>query len=111
MSGIEELEGDALQAVLATESRQVLVDFWSPWCAPCRTMRPHLRRLAEEREVDWRFVAVNAESQPAVAQSFQVRALPTLILFEDGAESFRFSGATTMGAIVDKLNELSVSSS
>ena len=109
MSDIDELEGEALREVLSSESRHVLVDFWSPWCAPCRTMRPHLRRMASEREADWRFVAVNTEAQPEVAQDYQVRALPTLVLYENGVESFRFSGATTIGAIADKLDELDAS--
>ena len=106
MSGIDELEGEALAGVLARESRPVLVDFWSPWCAPCRSMRPHLRRLAEEREEHWRFVAVNTEANPSVAEDFEVRALPTVALFEGGKETFRFAGATTIASIVEKLDEL-----
>ena len=107
MSVIEELEGEALSRLLGSEPRGVLVDFWSPWCAPCRTMRPHLKRLAEERDEDWRFVAVNAQSHLEAAGEFEVRTLPTLIFFRQGEEAFRFAGAAPISSIAEKLDELS----
>ena len=58
MSTMEDIRGAELDAVLHDDERGVLVDFWSPWCAPCRTLRPHLSRLAGEREESWRIVAV-----------------------------------------------------
>ena len=106
MSQLEELDGAALREVLGQEGRGVLVDFWSPWCAPCRTLRPHLARLAGEREGTWRFVAVNAASQPAAAEDFGVKALPTIAFFRGGQELFRFAGAAALSAIVEKLDEL-----
>ena len=106
MSSIEELEGDGLRKLIGDEKRGVFVDFWSPWCAPCRTMKPHLQKLAEQHASDWRFVAVNAQSETATAEDFDVRALPTLILFREGEEAFRFAGATLISSIAEKLEEL-----
>lgn len=108
MSVIEELDEGALNTVLVTETRRVLVDFWSPWCAPCRVIRPHLHRLAEERQASWRFAAVNAQAQPETAERFGVKALPTFILFSDGEETHRFTGSTMISAIVEKLDEVEV---
>ncbi len=107
MSRIDELDGTALAEVIRSESRGILVDFWSPWCAPCRTLRPHLERIAGERDADWRFVALNVEFKPEVAEAFDVKALPTLVFFQAGKEAFRFAGAATLSAVVAKLDELS----
>jgi thioredoxin len=105
MSQIEELDGPALLELLGQEGRGVVVDFWSPWCAPCRTLRPHLARLAGEREREWRFVAVNTASHSAAAEDFGVKALPTIAFFRGGQELFRFAGAAALSAIVEKLDE------
>ncbi len=60
----------------------VVVDFWAPWCKPCDAIEPHLRVLAEER--DLRLVRLNVDESPAVSARFGVLALPTVILFADG---------------------------
>jgi thioredoxin len=109
MSAVEEFEGPGLRELLKEEGRGVLVDFWSPWCAPCRTLRPHIARLAGERQAEWRFVAVNTVAQPAVAEDFQVKSLPTIAFFRAGQELFRFQGMATLSGIVEKLDELSKS--
>ena len=110
MSQIREATDEELKSILATEARNVLIDFWSPWCAPCRTLRPHLRRMAQEYASKWRLVEVNAEAEADTAQTFGVRALPTLVFYRDGKESFRFSGTVTVSAIAEKLNELTPTS-
>jgi len=108
MSETGATSADTLETILATESRSVVVDFWSPWCAPCRTLRPHLRRMVEEHAKAWRLVEVNAENEAETAQKFGVRSLPTLVFFREGTESFRFSGAAPVSAIAQKLDELTV---
>lgn len=108
MSAVDELDNGSVHELLLTESRSVLIDFWSPWCAPCRTLRPHLHKLAEERQADWRFVAVNTDMHPSAAEAFGVSALPTLVMFRDGEELSRLSGAVTLSSVVAKLDELTV---
>ena len=108
MSSIDELAGvDAVQDVVGSEFRDVLVDFWSPWCGPCRLLKPHLRKLALEHDKRWRFVAVNTEAHPTAAEHYGVQALPTLVLFRKGEELHRFRGAVTLSQIAAKLDELS----
>lgn len=102
---MEEVDGAALGDVLSQESGGVLVDFWSPWCAPCRTLKPHLKRMAEEREDSWRFVAINAEENPEAVENYSVRGLPTVLLFKGGEELCRFSGRAMPSAIDEKLDE------
>ncbi len=103
---IDELDGVGVRDVLDTEQRGVVIDFWSPWCAPCRSLRPHLNRLAQARETGWRFIAVNTETHPDAAEQFAVTSLPTLVLFRRGAELYRFTGAALPSAMDDKLEEL-----
>ncbi|MEM6993324.1 MAG: thioredoxin domain-containing protein [Myxococcota bacterium] len=102
---MSELDGDAVREVLKEEFRGVLIDFWSPWCSPCRSLRPHLHKMAEEREARWRFVAVNTEAHPNVAEEFGVQSLPTIVLFKRGEELFRFAGAALVSSIDEKLEE------
>ena len=96
---LDELDGAGLDGVLRGERRAVLVDFWSPWCAPCRSLRPHLRALADEYRADARVVAVNVEAQPQLRERYQVTGLPTLILFKDGTARHRFTGPTLPAAL------------
>lgn len=106
MSALEELGEGEIDEALTTESRGVLLDFWSPWCAPCRVLKPHLAKIAHEQVASWRFIAVNSESETELSQRLNVRATPTLILFKNGEELFRFAGTPTISAVEEKLEEL-----
>ena len=109
MSAVEELDAGSLHELLLTEGRGVLIDFWSPWCGPCRILRPHLHKLAEERDADWRFVAINTDEHPSVATDFGVSALPTLVMCRNGEELSRLSGAVTLASLVETLDEFTAS--
>jgi thioredoxin 2 len=77
----------------------VLVDFWAPWCGPCRAMAPHFERAAAELKDSVRLVKVNTEEAPGLAQRYGIRAIPTLVLFKGGVEAKRMSGALDAGAL------------
>ncbi len=71
----------------------VLVDFWAPWCGPCRAMAPKFAEAAQRLEPQIRFGKVNTEEAPALASALGIQSIPTLALFRGGREVARISGA------------------
>jgi len=94
-----ELREDQFEAFVQRTELPVLADFWAPWCGPCRAMAPHFERAARDLKERVRLVKVNTEEAPGLAQRYGIRAIPTLVLFKDGAEVKRASGAMDAGAL------------
>jgi len=83
-----------------------LVDFWAPWCGPCRMIAPVIEELAEEFEGKANICKVNTDEQQELSQKFAVRSIPTIVFMKDGEIVDTMVGAASKQAFADKINSL-----
>ena len=84
--------------------KPVFVDFWAPWCGPCRAVGPIIDELAGEYAGKVRIVKMNVDENPATPTKFGIRAIPTLVLFKNGETLEQITGAVTKAAMKDLLD-------
>jgi thioredoxin 1 len=93
MAAITDVTDDNFQAEVIESDKPVLVDFWAPWCGPCRIVHPVLEQIAAERGEDLKIVKLNTDENPRTAATFEVLSIPTLILFKGGQVAKKIIGA------------------
>ena len=89
-----------------TKNKVVLVDFWAEWCAPCKMMAPVLNEVADELKGNSHVGKLNIEQYQSMAQQFNVRSIPTLILFKNGKEVKRFVGIKQKDFLLKEINSV-----
>ena len=95
-----ELDDAGFDAFVAATSLPVLVDFWAPWCGPCRAMAPQFEQAARELKGRALLVKVDSDAAPRTAARFGIRSIPTLVRLDRGIERQRRSGALPAAQIV-----------
>jgi thioredoxin 1 len=100
---IIEVTDTNFQAEVLESAEAVLVDFWAPWCGPCRIVAPHLEELNSERD-DLRVVKLNVDENPQTAAKYNVMSIPTLLLFRNGQVAHQIIGALPKQRLVQELD-------
>jgi thioredoxin 1 len=91
MADLTEVTDNNFQAEVIESSEPVLVDFWAPWCGPCRVVSPVLEEIAEEKGL--KIVKVNTDENPQTAAQYEILSIPTMILFKGGEPAKTIIGA------------------
>ena len=96
----------SFEKAVINSSIPVLVDFWAPWCGPCKMITPVLNEIAKESDGRFRVTKVNVDDDPALMQRFGIRGVPTLLFFQRGELRDQIVGVAPKKAILDKLEHL-----
>ena len=101
------LDGKVIEAnesdfdyILQNSTAPVMVDFWAPWCGPCQMMAPNFEAASKSLAPKVQFVKVNTENNPNISAKFAIRSIPTMIVFKNGVEVDRVSGALPTEQII-----------
>lgn len=97
------LTNDSFKKVISASAIPVLVDFWAPWCGPCKAIAPILEELAEEFDGKLRVTKVNIDDNDAVAAEYGIRAIPTMLLFKGGQVVEQMVGMQSKATLKDKI--------
>lgn len=99
-----EVTGDNFEKEVLKSEKPVLIDFWAPWCVPCKVIAPAVEELALELKEKVKVGKANVDDNPELATELSVLNIPTLILFKDGAEAARMIGVNSKEAIKAKVS-------
>lgn len=103
MSKLIEVNGSNFESEVMKSENFVLMDFWAPWCGPCKMQTPILEKLSQSPEITATIAKINTDENPAIAQQFGISSIPTLILMYKGLEVDRFVGVQPEAVLKQKL--------
>ena len=101
---ITELDSSTFESAISDASVPVVVDFWAPWCGPCKAIAPILEELAEELGDAVKICKVNVDNNSEIAGKFEIRAIPTILIFKSGAVAETVVGLTSKDDLKSKLS-------
>jgi thioredoxin 1 len=101
---VREVTDDSFEQDVLKADQPVLVDFWAAWCAPCRMLAPTIEQIAQDFEGKARVVKLDVDDNAATSARFNIRGIPTLLLFKDGEVKDQVVGATSRESIARMIN-------
>jgi thioredoxin 1 len=104
---LQEFKTAAFETEVLKSEIPVLVDFWAPWCGPCRALTPVIEKVAAEFEGKVTVGKLNVDEESAIAAKYSIMSIPTLLIFSKGQVVEQIVGLTTIEKIKDKLNAIS----
>ena len=103
---ILEIDDDAFEAQVIQSDKPVLVDFWAPWCGPCRAIAPAIEELEGVYGDRMKFVKVNVDDNPITPSKFGIKAIPTLIFFKNGEAADQITGMVPRAKLEEAVKKL-----
>lgn len=101
-----EVTKENFEKEVSQSSKPVLVDFWAPWCMPCKILAPTVEKLAQDLAGKIKVAKLNVDEAPEIATELSIMNIPTLILFKNGKEISRMIGVNSKEAIAAKINSI-----
>ena len=102
---VSQIGDDSFEKEVLQSKKPVLVDFWAPWCGPCRMVATTVDQIAEEYSASIKVVKVNTDENPSTATSYGIRSIPTLMIFDDGQRVDTVIGAVPKSTLENKIQK------
>jgi len=106
MADLPEVTDSTFEQEVLQSEIPVLIDFWAPWCGPCRMVAPVVEELAKDFDTRVKVMKLNVDNNPGTAQKYGIFSIPTILIFKNGEVAQQIVGAMPKKQYVDKLNEL-----
>ncbi len=103
MANFTDINNNNFKSEVLDAKGKVLVDFWAPWCGPCRMQTPILEKLSASGQIKAKIVKLNTDDNPEIAGKFSIQSIPTLIIFDNGKEVERMIGTQPENVLKAKL--------